>query len=135
MKSGGVPQKVELRNLRLEMGLTQQELADSLDMNSRYISMVESGLKPCSAKMLKKVELLVRTKNLAKPPANAHTEDCLLCAEKDREINNLRQELKEARAVIRDQASAIAALASKPSAGVGLACSASEDVLKSKRGA
>lgn len=129
MKGGDVPQKVELRNLRLEMGLTQQELADSLDMNSRYISMVESGLKPCSDKMLKKVELLVRTKRLAKLSASVHPEDCPRCAE-------LEVELREARAVIRDQASALAAaLAAKPSPAAGPACSASNGGHKERRGA
>ena len=129
MKGGGVPQKVELRNLRLEMGLTQQELADSLDMNSRYISMVESGLKPCSAKMLKKVELLVKTKHLTKPPASVHTENCPRCAV-------LESELREARAVIRDQASALAAaLAAKPSPAAAPVCSASNGGHKERRGA
>ena len=85
-------------------------------MNSRYISMVESGLKPCSAKMLKKVELLVRTKHLAKPPASVHPEDCPRCAE-------LEVELREARAVIRDLAASLAAvLALKPSTAADHAC-------------
>lgn len=105
MKGEVLPLKVELRNLRLEMRLTQQELADSLGMNSRYISMVESGKKPCSEKMLKKVELLAKARK-APPPLGR--EACPRCAE-------LEAELRDARGVIRDQASALAsALAPKP---------------------
>lgn len=125
MKNGGVSQKVELRNLRLEMGLTQQELADSLGMNSRYISMVESGLKPCSDKMLKKVELLVRTKHLSRPPASVHTEDCPQCVVKDKEIVWLKEQLSKA----------LDALAVKPTPAAGPVCSASGGGHEERRGA
>ena len=120
MKGGVFAQKVKLRDLRLEMGLTQQELADSLDMNSRYICMVESGLKPCSDKMLKKVELLSRTKSAPAAPSSVTQKDCPRCAE-------LEAELRDARAVIHDQASALAsALAAKPSPAAVRACGVSD---------
>ena len=85
MKGGIISQKVKLRELRLEMGLTQQELADSLNMNSRYISMLESGVKPCSDKMVKKVELLLQSKQSPDLPL-AVPSTCPQCTAKDKEL-------------------------------------------------
>ena len=76
MKGEIITEKVKLRDLRLKMGLSQQELADSLRMNSRYISMVETGSKLFSDKMLKKVELLMQTKQHATAPPSSTTTPC-----------------------------------------------------------
>ena len=77
------------------MGLTQQELADSLGMNSRYISMVESEKKPCSDKLLQKVELLAQTKN-CNSNNQPFKEKCPHCAELESERDYLRKELSAA---------------------------------------
>lgn len=129
MKGEVISQKVKLRDLRLEMGLTQQELADSLGMNSRYISMVESGKKPCSEKMVQKVELLAQSKQRTPSFKITSRDECPRCAK-------LEAELVEARAVIRDQASALAAaLAAKPSPAAAPVCGAPGSVHKERRGA
>lgn len=51
--------KVDLKSFREELGMTQQELADALDMARTYISMIESGTKPFSGKLRRKVECLL----------------------------------------------------------------------------
>lgn len=118
MKDGVISQKVKLRSLRLKMGLTQQELADSLGMNSRYISMVESEKKPCSDKLLQKVELLSQTKNCNSISKSFGNEKCPRCSE-------LETELADAREIIKDLASSLAAaLVSKPTMPAGHASGA-----------
>lgn len=52
-------ESVKLRELREQLGLTQQELAERLGMARTYISMIESETKPFSKKMRRKVEGLL----------------------------------------------------------------------------
>jgi len=75
-----------------------------LDVTAEYVSMIEHGRKAPSKKLLNKLGVLLDRGHTTSRPSG----ECKRCAE-------LESELREARAVIRDQASALAAaLASKP---------------------
>ena len=89
-------------------------MAEMLDVTAEYVSMIEHGKKDPSKKLLNKLGVLLSKRQ----PTEETPEDCPRCAV-------LEAELREARAVIRDQASALAAaLASKPSSAADLACGA-----------
>lgn len=115
---------LSLLEARRSLNLTQVQIAEMLDITAEYVSMIERGKKKPSKKLLNKLWLLIQSPQ-APPGAPAvvchdkiRSEPCPRCAE-------LERDLKEARAVIRDQASAIAALAAKPTVPpAGPACGA-----------
>ena len=51
--------KVYLRQTRDELGMTQEQLAECLDVTPEYISMIENGRKPLSKKLRVKLAKLV----------------------------------------------------------------------------
>ena len=50
--------KFNLQKYREKYGITQQQLAELIGVNFRYISMIETGAKPLTQKFVKKLELL-----------------------------------------------------------------------------
>ena len=50
--------KIDIANIRSELGITQAELAELLDVDRKYVSMLETGAKPISAKMSRKLDTL-----------------------------------------------------------------------------
>lgn len=105
---------LSLLEARKTLSLTQVQMAEMLDVTAEYVSMIEHGKKDPSRKLLNKLGALLERKR----PASDSPEKCPHCAK-------LEEELREARAVIRDQASALAsALAAKPSPVAGPACGA-----------
>lgn len=50
--------KFNLQKYREKYGITQQQLAELIGVNFRYISMIETGAKPLTEKFVKKLELL-----------------------------------------------------------------------------
>lgn len=53
-------EKVEIKEIRDKLGLTQAEFAEVLGVQRTYVSMVESGKKPLSDKFIKKVDKLLK---------------------------------------------------------------------------
>lgn len=119
-------EKFDLVSFRAARRLTQRDLAKALDVNWKYISMIETGVKPLSNKLKARLDQLQLDEGaLQKDQPDLDKAPCPRCSQKDLEISALREELKDARAVIRDQASALAAaLAAKPSPAAGPACGA-----------
>lgn len=50
--------KIDIAKIRSELGITQAELAELLDVDRKYVSMLETGAKPISAKMSRKLDTL-----------------------------------------------------------------------------
>jgi transcriptional regulator with XRE-family HTH domain len=67
MKVGNIEKKLDLRVYRNKLGLTQVQLAEMLGLNSKYLSMIESGTKPLTDKMVKKLELLELSRHPVAP--------------------------------------------------------------------
>jgi len=108
-------EKLSLSDFRRRNGLTQQALADRLGVSRNYVALIENGRKPFTEKMRTKLSI-VNNAGAEPERKQEETHRCPRCAE-------LEGELREARAVIRDQASALAsALAAKPSPAAGPAC-------------
>jgi transcriptional regulator with XRE-family HTH domain len=130
-------EKFDLVSFRAARRLTQRDLAKALDVNWKYISMIETGVKPLSNKLKARLDQLQLDEGaLQKDQPDLDKAPCPRCSQKDLEISALREELKDARAVIRDQASALAAaLAAKPSPAAAPVCSASNGGHKERRGA
>lgn len=51
---------LDMATARATLGLTQARLAELLDVDRKYVSMIETGVKPLSAKMSKKLDILLR---------------------------------------------------------------------------
>lgn len=49
---------LDILEIRNKFGLTQQELANLLEVDRKYISMIETGVKPLSNKLARKLERL-----------------------------------------------------------------------------
>ena len=98
-----------LFEVRQRLGLTQKELAFIIGVAPNYLSMIESGKKPFSPKLVKKLELFEYNLNgqqktvlssLSHSTGNQHHQgelkevsdiyaDCPNCAKKDAEISRL----------------------------------------------
>ena len=106
-------EKFDLASYRAEKGLTQRDLAKALDVNWKYLSMIETGVKPMSKKLMAKLDQLQPKKD---QPLEHHAKPvaCPQCAAKDKEIVWLKEQLSKA----------LDALAAKPSAAAGLASGA-----------
>jgi len=67
-------QKVSAREIRLSLGKTQWEMARLLDITPEYLSMIETGKKPMSKKLEKKVVALPQNNYTApaSPPYAVH---------------------------------------------------------------
>ena len=63
-----------LVDVRKGLGLTQKELSIMLDVAENYISMIESGRKPMSKKLLRKLDSILHPKqeNTVKEPPSAY---------------------------------------------------------------
>ena len=124
----------ELRREREKKGLSLADLAKLSGVSKGSIGNFETDVRGLGNKSKLKIWNVLQTN---KPDiTDGQEENCPQCADKDREITNLRQELKEARAVIRDQASALAsALASKPSPAAVRACGVVDGGRETRRGA
>jgi len=111
----------ELRREREKKGLSLADLARLSGVSKGSIGNFETDVRGLGSKSKLKIWNVLQTD---KPNiADDQDTDCRRCMHKDQEIAGLREELKEARAVIRDQASALAAaLASKPSPAAVRAC-------------
>ena len=123
-------EKFDLVAFRATRGLTQRDLAKALKINWKYISMIETGVKPLSNKLktkLDQLQLNEGTSLTGQPDLAVAT--CPRCAEKDVEIEWLREQLSKA------QDNLAAALAAKPSPAAAPACGASGAVHKERRGA
>jgi len=99
--------KFNLQKYREKYGITQQQLAELIGVNFRYISMIETGAKPLTEKFVKKLELLDAGRgrqNLmtTSPPLIEHrvcmgenTElymaECQECKKKDVQIERLER--------------------------------------------
>ena len=60
---------LDMASARASLGLTQARLAELLDVDRKYVSMIETGTKPLSAKMSKKLDMLLRgVSNSTAPP-------------------------------------------------------------------
>ena len=118
---------LNMLSARQELGLTQAQLADLLGITPEYVSMIEHGKKTPSRNILNKLESLLiefkkspsdsaghRLSKAYDQPKNGAgsgiVSDQKNCDYLSKENEILRAELREARAVIRDQAEAIAAL-------------------------
>lgn len=117
-------EKLSLLDFRQRLGLTQQELADRIDVSRNYIALVENGKKPFSDKLKAKLSL-VNNSPAAPPREEARPDVCPQCAEKDKEIEWLKKQIE----------GLIAALAEKPSASAARACGADAEGHKEKSGA
>lgn len=120
--------QLDIAEVRSRIGVTQQVLADMLNVDRKYISMIETGAKPLSKKLAKKLILIDKGENQKQEVEQAqpetYAESCSQCA-------LLKKELVEARAVIRDLASALAAKSTTPPTEI--ACDASCSAGKRKR--
>jgi transcriptional regulator with XRE-family HTH domain len=117
-------EKLSLLDFRQRLGLTQQELADRIDVSRNYIALVENGKKPFSDKLKAKLSL-VNNSPSAPPREEPRPAACPQCEAKDAEIAWLKRQVE----------GLVAALAVKPSAAVGRACGADAEGHKEKRGA
>jgi DNA-binding XRE family transcriptional regulator len=123
-------EKFDLVSFRSERGLTQRDLAKALNVNWKYVSMIETGAKPLSKKLKYKLDQLQLDGVATREGSGGQLDhSCERCTAKDREIEWLREQLSKA------QDNLAAALATKPSAGAGPACSAADGVHKERRGA
>ena len=52
-----------MQKVRMQLGITQQELGDLLDISKNYVWMLESGAKPISKKVMTRLTELERSKN------------------------------------------------------------------------
>jgi len=115
----------ELRREREKKGLSLADLARLSGVSKGSIGNFETDIRGLGNKSKLKVWNALQTN--VHQNADRNDVACKACSQKDREIVCLQLELKDARAVIRDQASALAAaLAAKPSPGVGPACGVSD---------
>ena len=74
--------EVTLRETRQKLGLTQEALAEKLDITSTYVGMVERGVKPMSKKLRRKVmELSV---SYDPPPRKIETQNTETATNADR---------------------------------------------------
>jgi len=98
-----------LFEVRQRIGLTQKELAFVIGVAPNYLSMIESGKKPFSPKLVKKLELFesnldgqhkTAPSSISRLTGNQHPQgelregadiyaDCPNCAKKDAEISRL----------------------------------------------
>lgn len=125
-----------LRSLRKRRGYTLKTLSEITGLSIGTIGNFETGERGIGQDALEKVASALSVtvadilhegsaKNTPLPLEEARHAVCQLCASREKEIADLRAELREARSVIRDQASALAcALASKPTPAADLACGA-----------
>lgn len=131
--------KDRLEALRSKLGVQWKELAEMLGISVPMIGCLRRGERNPSSKLELKISALENgcvALHDTQEPSETKTSNCPRCSQKDREISDLREELKDARAVIRDQASALAAaLAAKPYPAAAPACGASCAVHKERRGA
>lgn len=104
-------EKFDLASYRAENGLTQRDLAKALEVNWKYLSMIETGVKPMSKKLMAKLDQLQPKKD---QPLERHAEPvaCPQCVAKDKEIGWLKEQVE----------GLIAALAAKPPPAAGPAC-------------
>lgn len=100
---------LSLLDARRSLNLTQVQMAEMLDVTAEYISMIERGKKEPSKKLLNKFGLLLEKRPSQVSPCSKNNASCPYCAEKDAEMVGLRDELRDAHAVIRDLAAALAA--------------------------
>lgn len=50
---------LDIAEIRSNLGLTQAELAELLNVDRKYVSMIETGSRPLSNKLAKKLDKLV----------------------------------------------------------------------------
>lgn len=81
--------------------MTQRELARALDIHSKYVSMIETGVKPLSRKLKIKLEQLQLNDTNAETTSMSPLADsepsmgCSQCAAKDKEIEWLKTQMEE----------------------------------------
>jgi transcriptional regulator with XRE-family HTH domain len=85
-----------LLEVRRRLGLKQRELADIIGVDPNYISMIESGKKPFSKKLVKKLELLessnkAHQENMSEKKVHYSTGICPECAKKEEETALLKK--------------------------------------------
>lgn len=51
---------LDMLSIRAKLGLTQARLAELLDVDRKYVSMIETGAKPLSPKMSRKLDILLQ---------------------------------------------------------------------------
>lgn len=61
--------KLDMAQVRTKLGITQARLAELLDVDRKYVSMIETGTKPLSSKLSKKLDSLLSNP----PPASVET--------------------------------------------------------------
>ena len=49
---------LDMAEIRAALGITQARLAELLDVDRKYVSMIETGIKPLSSKLSKKLDIL-----------------------------------------------------------------------------
>lgn len=70
-------EKFDIATVRAEKGLTQAQLAEMLDVDRKYISMIETGKKPLSNKLRKKLDKILA--DLQVPERATSFENDVIC--------------------------------------------------------
>ena len=103
--------KFNLQDYRKKYGLSQQQLAELIGVNFRYISMIETGAKPLTSKFVKKLELLdagrvQQISTSTAPPApkekTLHCSQglCQECVKKEAEIDKMQAQIARLEKII-----------------------------------
>ena len=89
-------EKSPLRVFREKLKLTQQDLADMLDISRNYVTLIETGAKPMTPKIVKK---LAEYDACMKPPPPEPDQSKM---SKDERIAHLENKLAKAEATIQE---------------------------------
>lgn len=93
-------EKLSLSEFRHRLGMTQQELANHLNVSRNYIALVENGKKPFSNKLKNKLSLVNTDKTIKTNTSLLHavigSVTCPHCVEKNAQIAALEHKLDQA---------------------------------------